>query len=446
MSARGQARPKSSDEALGAVASTRGRRNWTSCGASCSPKGRIRLAIIAPHFVQYHSPLYWTLSADGSLDVTVLYLDDLGRRPAYDKEFNHSPVWDAPTACDYQYKLLINYGSGASMGFFSRVNLGLLRELDRARYDVVLVQGYSNFSYWLAVAVARLKGIKVIWRGEVTGKRGEDQKSVKARVKRALRTGFLRQADAIMFTCEGNKLFLIDHGFSGGTLHQFPCAVDNAHFRKIYDREKPQRSSIRHALGIGDHELVVAFCGRLIQRKRPMDLLRAVARLGPGAAITLLVIGDGPQRDELERFSRAHGLKVTFVGFVAPSELGRYYAISDAFALISEYDPSPKALNEIMNFEVAVIVSRIVGTSADLVEAGKNGFIVEAGDVEGIAARIQKLLEDRPLCRAMGRYSAEKVLNFSYQHDLNGLKGALKALGIMPVVELNMAGNQQSVQ
>ncbi len=390
-------------------------------------RSRYRIAVIAPHFVQYHSPLYRTMAEDYSLDITILYLDDLGLRSADNDEFNHSPVWDISLTEGYRYKLLKNCGHGGGEGFLAKVNFGLLRELSHLNYDAVLIQGYSILSYWLAMTIAKVNGLPVIWRGEVTNKLNEFDKGAKALLKRFVRTIFLRQASAILYTCAGNKTFLTDHGISEDILYPFPCAVDNEHFQAGYANYKADYEEIRSSLGIGKGDLVVLFCGRLVPRKRPMDLFRAAARLSSDE-VTLLVVGDGPLRDKLDAYAKKCGIKVIFTGFVNQSQIGRYYTISDVIALVSQYDPSPKALNEAMNFEVAIVVSDVVGTATDLVEQGRNGFIVKTGDIGAIASRLEAMLHDRRLCAAMGRSSANRVLKFNYRGDLEGLKSALVGL------------------
>ena len=384
------------------------------------------MAIVAPHAVQYHAPLYRVLAALPFLDLTVLYLDTLGATEIRDPEFGTPHKWDIPLFGGYRHRFLRNLAKNPLGGFLSRVNPGLLVDLVRNRYDVVLIHGYSTLSYWLALGGATLTSAKVIWRGEVVsrpGAEGDGDRSIRRRAAR----WFLKRCDAVLYSCEGNRAFLRANGIDEHRMFPFPCAVDNAFMQESRARFQPLRSKTRRELGIPEGRLVVVMCGRLTERKRPMDLLRALAAM-EGRAVTTIFVGNGPQRAELKAFAGANLIDARFIGFVGQRELGRYYSIADVFAVISDYDPSPKSLNEAMNFGLAVVGTGAVGTSKDLIREGVNGYVVGVGDIAAVARRLSALEADRHLCERMGRASEEIVRGFNFQADAAGLELACRSV------------------
>src|SRR3989338_9202260 len=99
-----------------------------------------------------------------------------------------------------------------------------------------------------------------------------------------------------------------------------PYAVDNERFLAEAKKLLPHKSELKEKLGIPPEKVVILFVGKLIPKKRPMDLLRAfeslIANYQLRIAPHLIFVGDGVLRPELEKYSKEHNLgNVHFVGF-----------------------------------------------------------------------------------------------------------------------------------
>ena len=90
-----------------------------------------------------------------------------------------------------------------------------------------------------------------------------------------------------------------------------------------------------------------------------------------------LIVGDGNYKKDIEIFTRIFRKKIILSGFVDIKKISDYYSISDLFVILSSYDPSPKTLNEAMNFGLPCIVSKQIGTSKDLIKNGINGYVLK---------------------------------------------------------------------
>ena len=111
---------------------------------------RYKLAIVASHPIQYQSPLFRYLSEDPRFEVMVYYCWDFGiSKKGFDKELNIDIKWDIPLLNGYKYKLLKNYSFKPSPSFFGQINLGIISELKKNKYDAVLVHGYTTATSWL---------------------------------------------------------------------------------------------------------------------------------------------------------------------------------------------------------------------------------------------------------------------------------------------------------
>lgn len=371
-----------------------------------------------------------------NLDATVLFGDDLSLRDVYFKEVNTVFKPDATHLLQgYHHLFLKNLARDSRAGFFSRINPGIVLHMLRKRTDVLLIHGYETFTAWFALLAAKFLGVKVLWRGEVVPK--EEGRTLKSRLKRLGLRFFFRQCDALFFSCSGNKAFLQAYNVAEHKLFPIPCAVDNEFFLTEFEKLKPERNSIRSSLGIADDDFVILFCARFTARKRPMDLISALKQLNQEKIVALFV-GDGPEKANLMKAAQDHGVRAIFVGYRNVSEVSRYYAIADVATVISSYDPSPKAMNEAMNFSLPILATKVVGTAEDLIKPHRNGFVLNVGDVDGLAQAIRFLVEHPEEAHAMGRESQAIVAEWSYKKDVDGILGAVtysinaKALGTHP--------------
>ncbi len=151
------------------------------------------------------------------------------------------------------------------------------------------------------------------------------------------------------------------------------------------------------------------FCylGRLSHEKGLDILIRAVAKLETGR---LLVVGDGPEADDLKALALELGTsRVEFAGYRSGEELKRILAESQFLVLPSRwYENLPFAVMEAFASSKAVVASRIGGIP-EMVDDGVNGLLFPVGDVEALAACLRRMLGDRGAREGMGRRGREKA-------------------------------------
>ncbi|MDB4056843.1 glycosyltransferase family 4 protein [Candidatus Thioglobus sp.] len=388
-------------------------------------KNKIKLYYFAPHPVQYHVGIYRELTRLNNVDFLVYYEDSIGLDTVYEKEFNQNIKWDVDLISGYEKIFLKNYSHNPMGGFLSRINPSVFSILYKNRPDVVMFNGYVNLSDWLLLISAKIFGSKIIWRGEAVLKGNENSKNIKHKIKELIISNFLKTCDAVMYSCSGNYNYLTYYGVKQQKMFPIPCSVDNEFFRAGFKNNINDKNKIKLELGIGENDMVIIFTARFTNRKRPLDLLSAVSKIS-NINITILFVGDGLERFKMEEFSYKHNIKAKFVGFQNQTALARFYTIADLNVVISDYDPSPKALNEAMNFELPVIVTNVVGTAYDLVENNKNGFIVKVGDVTTLANKLDFLNKNRDVLKEMGKKSLEIVSKFNYKENAKGVNDAIQ--------------------
>ncbi len=180
------------------------------------------------------------------------------------------------------------------------------------------------------------------------------------------------------------------------------------------------RAEMRRVLGIGEQPFTVGWIGRMTGIKRTDDALLAFKSLRErGIDARLCLVGDGPDRDQVER--RAHELGVMretlFLGY--QEQVASFFAAFDVFILPSANEGTPVTAIEALAAGKPVVATR-VGGIPDVVRDGEDGFLVAPGDVDALADRLAQLATDDKLRKRMGeaarsrvreRYSVERLVD-----------------------------------
>jgi len=142
----------------------------------------------------------------------------------------------------------------------------------------------------------------------------------------------------------------------------------------------------------------ILFVGRLQARKRIDNLLYACAALPPGLQPRLLVVGDGPAREEFQELAARVYPRAEFPGSRHGPELEPFFLSADLFVLPGT---GGLAVQEAMAYGLPVIVAKGDGTQDDLVRPA-NGWNIPSGDLPGLTEALQIALSDVGRLRRMG--------------------------------------------
>ncbi len=181
--------------------------------------------------------------------------------------------------------------------------------------------------------------------------------------------------------------------------------VDAAQVRSMLGN----RDAERRELGLDG--CVVAFAGRMARIKGYFDLLSAV-RKARDAGSDVRLLTTGRMREEERRDSaqlvRELGIDPFVVDLGDREDHLRFLAAADVFVLPSYKEGLPISLLEAMAAGLPSIVSN-VGGIPELIEDGREGFLISAGDIDALADRIRRLSERPDLRASMGQQAREKA-------------------------------------
>ncbi len=389
------------------------------------------LAIFMSHPIQYQAPLLAKIAKNPDFNTHTYFYWDFGVKETFEADFNKKIKWDIPVLDGYKYTFLRNYSFRPSSRFWGVINPGVMSEIIRRRYDAILIFGWAHFSNWLAIITAMLTGTRVLLHAETPMNQEIFKKGLKSGIRNVVLKQLFKRVTAFLYIGSENRKFYEYFGVPRDKLFFAPYAVDNErYFRE--DRLLPaDRGALKKAAGVPDKAPVILFVGKLSDKKRPLDLLKAYELLlgswRGGEKPALVYVGDGPLRGMLERYTADHNLtSVLFAGFRNQLELSSYYAIADVFVLPSGFGETwGLVVNEAMCFGVPVIVSDMVGCGGDLVLQGENGYVFPLGDYEQMARCLSAILSNEAMRKKHGELSRRIIMTYSQEKDVEAIQSAL---------------------
>jgi glycosyltransferase involved in cell wall biosynthesis len=194
-------------------------------------------------------------------------------------------------------------------------------------------------------------------------------------------------------------------GVNQGRIHSRPYMVP--------DQTALMRSDVELDSEAIEHTRpVFLFVGQVVTRKGIQFLLEACSKLKAlgHENFTLLIVGDGPQKEELKQKAKALGLdaRVVWLGWVAYETLGKYFGVADVFVFPSLEDTWGMVILEAMVLGKPVICSKWAGAK-ELVKDGENGYVIDPYDTPQLASAMANFFLNPKLANRMGTRSKEII-------------------------------------
>lgn len=233
-----------------------------------------------------------------------------------------------------------------------------------------------------------------------------------------------------------NRIFLLMERILAHVTDRIVCISEAEHESGLYKNVAPEdklalipngididavRSAIpvkRSELDIAGDAFVVGMVGRLSAQKAPDVFIRAAEMIHkkiPNSAF--IIVGDGEQREEIEEYSRVHGLNLVVTGWT--DKPYSYLKDFDVAMLLSRWEGFGLAIVEYMASEKNVVAAR-TDAIPSLVDDGVDGFLVDVDNAEQAADKVLWLhmhpteamdMRKKALQKVMMKYNINRVVN-----------------------------------
>lgn len=379
-----------------------------------------RLGILASHPIQYHAPIFRELARH--VDLTVYFAHRQTSAGQAAAGFNVAFDWDVDLLGGYEYCFLRNRAKHPTTDHFAGCDTPEIGErIRQVGFDAFLVTGWYLKAYWQAIRACRRQGVPVMVRGD--SQLGTPRSRIKQTLKDLVYPQLLRQLDAFLYVGKRNRDYLEYYGVPADRLYFSPHCIDNDAFSSR--GSNTNRAAIREQLGIGASQMAVLFVGKLLDIKRPKDLIEALKVVrSQGVDAIGIFAGDGPLRRVLESLGIVKRIPLSFLGFCNQTKLPEIYAAADVMVLPSEAESWGLVVNESLACGTPVVVSDAVGCAPDLVTEGETGACYPVGDIPRLADALTRAL-------ALQRQSpaiSDKIDSYSVSKAGRGILNAVEGL------------------
>lgn len=229
---------------------------------------------------------------------------------------------------------------------------------------------------------------------------------------------YLERCHHIITPSDSIKQMLADYAGVSERVTTIPTGIDVQRF------QRGEGQPVRQKYGLGQEKVLVSV-SRLAEEKNVKTLLKAVAQvMATQQDVRLLLIGDGPQRKEMEAYAARLGIaeRVIFTGLVPFDEVPNYLKAGDLFCYASITETQGLVTVEAMAAGLPVVAVDASGTS-DEVTNEREGLLV-ANDATALAAAIRRVLDDSALYERLRTAAAAKA------HEMDMMVQAEKMIAV----------------
>lgn len=327
-------------------------------------------------------------------DLTVLY----ERHSALDRNEN----WKGDAANNYSEKYvdLKPIGTDSSIGF------GLVNEIKVRSFDFLIISGYASPAVVMAIVYCRIKNLP--YYVESDGGFNKKDKFPKSIIKRYL----LRKATGHFISCDEYKKYLMQLGIDESRLYKYPFTSLKEEDIVSEPISSVVKQQIRSKLNITEKRVVLAV-GQFIQRKGFDVLINAAKDLPAYAGI--YIVGGNPTDEYIAMQAKLKLNNIHYMGFKSKEELKEYYQASDIFVLPTRKDIWGLVVNEAMANGLPVITTNKCIAGLELINNGKNGFIVEADNIIQLSNCINEIIDSNERLQSMCVNSINTISNYTIE-------------------------------
>lgn len=223
-----------------------------------------------------------------------------------------------------------------------------------------------------------------------------------------------RWTDYLITINEEDYKLALKMGFIENSVHY----VHGVGVESIENRSNEQENMVlKHTLGISEDATVISYIAEINQNKNHIFLLSnwmKIKERSPHAS--LLLIGDGELKAEIEKYIQEHNLKdINILGF--RNDVTELLGVTDIVSLLSHREGLPKSIMEAMAAKIPCVVTDTRGLR-DLITNGESGFVVPHGNDNFLVESFVSLLNNETLRQNMGATAFKDVEPYRLENVL----------------------------
>lgn len=297
---------------------------------------------------------------------------------------------------------------GLNFGGDSAISFEVIKYLNKKKFDVIVVGGYSTPTGMLAINYMKLRNI-------IFGINADGAFIPKAEnfLKRIIKKYYISSANFWLSPGKVTNIFFEYYGAHSKTIYTYPFTslMQNDILRAPIDKEIKERLKEKHNIR---EKKVILSVGRFVHVKGFDVLIEAANNLPEDFGI--YIVGGQPTQEYLELISKLNIKNIHFIDFKPMEELKEYYFASDIFVLPSRGDIWGLVINEAMAYGLPIVTTNRCVAGLELINNDQNGFIVPINNSEKLADRIIYILKNDAIRDKMMKNNLEKIKSYTIEN------------------------------
>jgi glycosyltransferase involved in cell wall biosynthesis len=258
----------------------------------------------------------------------------------------------------------------------------------------------AHFLFWLSQ-----------WRRQarwIAFHHGYTTEDLKTRLYNSLNHITLPAADHVITVCRPFHELLVSHGVEPSRITVVPNSIE-----PVSPTAPEAVQSLKLRYGFTPNERILLSVGRFSSEKGHSDLIVAMKQIVQEfteAPVRHVLVGDGLEREHLERAAEAAGVRHCFVFAGHHQDVQLFYAMADIFVLPSHSEGSPNVLLEAMSAGLPVVGTEVGGVP-EAVDHEISGLLVPPRQPAALASAVVRLLQDTQAAIQFGHAAKAAVLS-----------------------------------
>ena len=384
-----------------------------------------RLAIVVSHPIQYYVPLYRRLAQRNEVAIKVFFTWHAGEAPVHDRGFDAPVAWDIPLTSGYEFERVPNVACDpGTHRFLGLCNPSLVDRVNAWGPDAVHMTGWAWASHLRALHAFQGRGLPILFRGD-SHLLDAPERGPRWWIKRALLRRVYTWPKIFLVVGAANRAYFEAFGVKEDRLYPCPHSIDVGRFAEPAAALEAEAAQWRNQLGIAENCRVLLYAGKFERKKRPLELMRAIAAIGdPG--IVLVLVGAGELESDVNALAASDPTHFRVLPFQNQSRMPVVYRLGDLFVLPSAYGETwGLAVNEAMACGRPALVSNRVGCAVDVVDPSC-GRVFPWNDSSAMIEAVQDLTSSRDMLRNMGAAARQRAWAFDVARTEAGVLSALQ--------------------
>lgn len=333
-------------------------------------------------------------------EVDILYLEE------GDKGRNQEWLAKRPENCQYQLMRSIRFP------VIGKVSFDVIKRIKKGTYDIIICDGYGFTTQLLNLLF--LNSNKITYFMNIDGAVPKDKENaVVSWMKRQIFSG----SPFCLCGSEETGKTLVGYGIDKDRIihHHFSSLYKEDIYSSVISED--EKCELRRKLRITEKNVIISV-GRFSYLNgygKGYDVLLRVASRLKNSDIGWYIVGGKPTEEFEEMTSRLQLTNVHYIDYKPKEELKGYYRAADIFVLMTVGDVWGLVINEAMACGLPVITTNKCVAGIELIEEGKNGYIVNVGDDNALELRIKGLIDNPRVVADMGKVSIDRIQEYTIE-------------------------------